>query len=201
MVVDFTIEDHKYTVILIRHRLVAPRKIDNGEAPMSEKDTRGLIFVELFAIRPAMFESPRHRNQMAAVSGANETRNATHRCYFYSGKFISSRTRYALRSWLSKYVRTSISANSPISILTIPTRNVIAVNSGNGVKIIDNPFTNFKYNIIDPDMNEIASVNNPNPLYRQCAKVAVANRPMIDQTAQISIIYRLGNSRSAWCIR
>ena len=110
-----------------------------------------------------MFKCPCHCNQVAAVSWTNEPDNPTHVYYFCPGKLISSRTRYALRFWLSKYVRTSISANSPISKLITPTRNVNAVSSGNGVKIIDTPFANFKYNTIAPDMNEIASVNNPNP--------------------------------------
>jgi hypothetical protein len=56
MVVDLAIEDHKYRMILVRHRLVASSKIDNRKTFVSEEYMRGLVFVYAFPVgaKPAM---------------------------------------------------------------------------------------------------------------------------------------------------
>src|SRR5689334_12447913 len=86
MVVDLAIEDHKYRVILIRHRLIASSKIDNRKTLVSEENMRGLVFIYAFAVGPSVVKDPCHRNQIAAVSRTNKTGNATHRCYLCSGE-------------------------------------------------------------------------------------------------------------------
>jgi hypothetical protein len=65
MVVDLSIEGNPHAVVLIRHRLVAARNIDDRQTAMSETDRP--IEPQARAVRPSMLLDLRHPHQTSAL--------------------------------------------------------------------------------------------------------------------------------------
>ncbi len=76
VVVDLPVEDDPEGSILVRHRLPAPRQVDDGETRHPDAD--GRLFVHPDIIRTAVTERQEHARKHARGSRADVPRNSTH---------------------------------------------------------------------------------------------------------------------------
>jgi hypothetical protein len=78
MIVDLAIEHGADLAVLVPHRLVAGRQIDDREAPMAKEHTPQIVDMKAVAVGPAMRQSGGHALKVGAAAAARESGQPAH---------------------------------------------------------------------------------------------------------------------------